>query len=427
MDDGRDVAFEMVASSVRYGVGVTREIGMDLADRGLRRVMVVTDRTVARLQPVATVLESLEANGVTAVLYDRVRVEPTDSSVRDAIDEARRESCDAFVAVGGGSSIDTAKLANLYSTWPPEEFLDYVNSPLGRGCAVPGPLKPLFAVPTTAGTGSETTGVAVFDIEELHVKTGVSSRYLKPVLGYLDPEHTKSAPPAVAASAGLDVLCHAVESYTAMPFTNRPRPERPGLRPPYQGANPISDVWALQAMRMVARHLVRVVEDPSDDEARANMMLAASFAGIGFGNAGVHLPHAMAYPVAGGVKAYRAQGYDVDHPLLPHGVSVILNAPAVFRFTSSANPDRHRAAAEALGADLSTCRREDAGRVLADRITWFMRRLGMPNGLRAIGYGSSDIPALVDGTLAQKRLTSLSPKPVDGETLARIFEEAMGV
>jgi hydroxyacid-oxoacid transhydrogenase len=425
MSDGRDVAFELAASSVRYGVGVTREIGMDLADRGHRRVMVITDRNVGTLGPVATVLESLETNGVAAVLYDRVRIEPTDTSVHDAIEVARRASCDGFVAVGGGSSIDTAKLANLYSTYPPEDFLDYVNRPLGKGLAVPGPLKPLFAVPTTAGTGSETTGVAVFDLERLHLKTGVSSRYLKPALGYLDPEHTKTTPPAVAASAGLDVLCHAVESYTAMPFTDRPRPARPAMRPPYQGANPISDVWSLQAMRMVAKYLVRAVDDPSDDEARANMMLAASFAGIGFGNAGVHLPHAMGYPVAGGVKDYRASGYDVDHPLLPHGMSVILNAPAVFRFTSSANADRHLAAAEALGAEVSTCRREDAGRVLADRITWFMQRLRMPNGIRAVGYNSSDIPALVAGTLAQERLTMLSPKAVDGEALARIFEDAM--
>ena len=426
MADGREVAFEMAASSVRYGVGVTREIGMDLADRGHRRVMVITDRNVGTLRPVTTVLESLAENGLVAVRYDRVRVEPTDTSVRDAIEVARRESCDGFVAVGGGSSIDTAKLANLYSTHPPEDFLDYVNPPLGKGIAVPGPLKPLFAVPTTAGTGSETTGVAVFDLERLHLKTGVSSRYLKPALGYLDPEHTRTAPAAVAASAGLDVLCHAVESYTAMPFTDRPRPLRPALRPPYQGANPISDIWSLQAMRMVARYLVRAVDDPSDDEARANMLLAASFAGIGFGNAGVHLPHAMAYPVAGGVKEYRAPGYDVDHPLLPHGMSVILHAPAVFRFMSSANPDRHLAAAEALGADVSTCRRDDAGRVLADRITWFMQRLKLPDGIRAVGYSSSDIPALVDGTLAQERLTRLSPKAVDGEALARIFEDALG-
>ena len=397
---------------------------MDLADRGIRRVLVVTDPVVAKLPPARAVIDSLDASGVEWVIYDRVRVEPTEESWLDAIDFARGQTFDAIVAVGGGSSIDTAKAVNLYTSHPPADFLDYVNKPIGKGLPVPGPVKPLFAIPTTAGTGSETTGVAIFDLTRLHVKTGISSRLLKPTLGFLDPDHTRSAPAAVAASCGLDILCHAVESYTAIPFTDRPRPDRPSARPPYQGANPISDVWSLQALRMVATHLVRAVENSDDDEARAGMVLAASFAGIGFGNAGVHLPHAMAYPVAGGVKQYRAPGYP-DHALVPHGFSVILNAPAVFAFTGQASPERHLEAAEALGADVSRCRKEDAGRVLADRITWFMQRLNVPNGLGAVGYASADIPALVEGTLAQERLTKLSPRPADAEALARIFENAM--
>ena len=425
MASDHDIAFEMAASAVRYGAGVTREIGVDLADRGHKRVMIVTDRVVAGLPPVTAVLDSLQDSKINIVLYDYVRVEPTDTSLRDISEVALRESCDAFVAIGGGSAIDTAKAANLYSTHPPRDFLDYVNPPIGKGLAVPGPLKPLFAIPTTAGTGSETTGIAVFDLERMHVKTGISSRYLKPTLGYLDPEHTRTLPPAVTASAGLDVLCHAVESYTVIPFTERPRPARPSLRPTYQGANPISDVWSLQALRMVATHLVRVFDDAGDDEARGQMMLAASFAGIGFGSAGVHLPHAMAYPVAGGVKSYRAPGYPPDHALVPHGFSVILNAPAVFRYTARANPVRHLTAAEALGADVSRCKKEDAGRVLADRIRWFMHRLRVPENLRAVGYSTSDIPSLVQGTMAQERLTKISPRTVDADTLARLFEDAM--
>jgi hydroxyacid-oxoacid transhydrogenase len=420
----RDTAFEMAVGAVRYGAGVTREIGLELADRNLRRALIVTDPVVAKLAPARAVVESLDASRVQWAMYDRVRVEPTEESWLDAIDFAREQTFDAIVAVGGGSSIDTAKAMNLYTSHPPADFLDYVNKPIGRGLPVPGPVKPLFAIPTTAGTGSETTGVAIFDLTRMHVKTGISSRLLKPTLGLLDPDHTRSAPAAVATSCGLDILCHAVESYTAIPFTERPRPDRPSARPPYQGANPISDVWSLQAMRMVASHLVRAVEDPDDDEARASLVLAASFAGIGFGNAGVHLPHAMAYPVAGGVKQYRATGYP-DHPLVPHGFSVILNAPAVFAFTAQASPERHLEAAAALGADVSHCRKEDAGRVLAERIAWFMQRLNVPNGLGAVGYSSSDVPALVEGTLAQERLTKLSPRAADAETLTTIFETAM--
>jgi hydroxyacid-oxoacid transhydrogenase len=420
-----EIAFEMAASSIRFGPGVTREVGMDLADLGARKVLVITDPVLAGMMPVHTVLESLESAGVHFDLYDRVRVEPTDESFLDAIGFAKQADYDAYVAVGGGSTIDTAKAVNLYVTYPPVEFLDYVNPPIGKGLPVPGPLKPLFAIPTTAGTGSETTGVSIFDLIRMHAKTGIASRRLKPTLGLLDPENTRSMPPQVAASSGLDILSHAIESYTALPYTGRPYPDRPLVRPAYQGSNPISDIWSLQALRMVCEYIVRAVEDPSDDEARANMLLAASYAGVGFGNAGVHLPHGMSYPVSGNVKSYRAPGYVSDHALVPHGFSVILNAPAVFRFTASSNPERHMQAAEALGVDVAGCHTKDAGRILSERITWFMQRLKTPNGLREIGYTSSDIPKLVEGTLPQHRVTKLSPRPAGPEQLSALFEDAM--
>src|SRR6202789_1650906 len=377
------------------------------------------------MAPVATVLQSCEDNGISFTLFDRVRVEPSDESVQDAARFAASTPHDAIVAVGGGSVIDTAKAANLYACWP-ADFLDYVNQPIGKGKPVPGPLKTLIAIPTTAGTGSETTGVAIFDYKPLRAKTGIAHRRLKPTLGIVDPENTRTLPSAVAAASGLDVLCHAVESWTALPFGERPRPDRPILRPAYQGSNPISDLWSMEALRLTARFLRRAVADPSDDEARAAMMLAASYAGIGFGNAGVHLPHGMSYPVAGLVRSYRARGYDaVDHPMIPHGVSVIVNAPAVFRFTGSSSPERHLKAAEILGADVSRARQEDAGKILADCIIGIMHDLKIPNGLRALGYDSSDIPALVEGTLPQHRVTKLSPRQAGPEDLARLFEDSM--
>jgi hydroxyacid-oxoacid transhydrogenase len=421
----REIAFELAASNVRFGAGVTREVGMDLVDLGVRTALVVTDPTVAQLSPTRSTLASLESAGVEGVLYDRVRVEPTDVSFRDAITFAETVAFDGIVAVGGGSAIDTAKAVNLYTTYPPADFLDYVNAPIGRATPVPGPLKPLIAIPTTAGTGSETTGVSIFDLTTLHAKTGIASRRLKPTLGLLDPDHTVTMPPMVAASSGLDILCHAVESFTAIAYTSRPYPASPALRPAYQGSNPISDIWALQALRIVARYLVRAVDDPADTEAREQMILAASYAGVGFGNAGVHLPHGMSYPVSGHVKQFRAPGYPTEYALVPHGISVILNAPAVFRFTGSANPARHLHAAEALGANVTGAKDADAGQILADHITWFMQRLGVPNGLHALGYTSSDIPALVEGTLPQHRVTKLSPRPAGPDDLASLFEDAM--
>jgi hydroxyacid-oxoacid transhydrogenase len=418
-------AFEMATSAIRFGPGVTREIGPELADLGLRRVMVVTDPIVARLPPVATALQALDDSKISYALFDKARVEPTDRSFQEAIDFAKAGDFQGFLAVGGGSVIDTAKAANLYSTHPPADFLDYVNPPIGKGVPPPGPLKPLFAIPTTAGTGSETTGVAIFDRAALHAKTGIAHRRLKPTLGLLDPDNTRTQPPAVAASAGLDVLSHALESFTAVPYQERPRPARPVLRPAYQGSNPISDVWVLQSLRMVAEFLPRAVADPGDDQARAQMILASAYAGVGFGNAGVHLPHGMSYPVAGMVRAFKPDGYDVDHPIVPHGMSVILNAPAVFRFTAPACPQRHLQAAAILGADISRACPEDAGKILAERIIHFMQVLHMPNGLQAVGYSTADIPALVKGTLPQHRVTKLSPRPAGEDDLAKLFEDAM--
>jgi len=292
-----ETAFTMDTSSIKFGPGVTREVGHEMRQLGTKRVMVVTDPNLANSEPVAVTLAALRAVGIDAVLFDQVRVEPSDASFREAIRFAVQGRCDGYVAVGGGSCIDTAKAANLYATYP-AEFLAYVNPPIGEGRPVPGSLKPLIAIPTTAGTGSETTGVAIFDFLEMHAKTGIAHRALRPAMGIVDPDNTRTLPKMVVACSGLDVLGHALESFTALPYGQRPAPEHPRLRPAYQGSNPISDIWSTRAIEMVTQNLVRVLEAPEDDAARSAMLLAATFAGVGFGNAGVHLPHGMSYPTA---------------------------------------------------------------------------------------------------------------------------------
>jgi hydroxyacid-oxoacid transhydrogenase len=414
----------MDTSSIKFGPGATREVGADMSRLGGHRVLVVTDPRLAVGETVATALDALRREGIDAVLYDRVRVEPTDATFMDAAVFAADGKFDGYVAVGGGSVMDTAKAANLYATYP-APLLTYVNPPIGEGKPVPGPLKPLIAIPTTAGTGSETTGVAIFDFEEMHVKTGIAHRALRPALGIVDPDNTRTMPPMVAACSALDVLSHAVESFTTLPFSERPAPDHPGLRPAYQGANPISDVWASKAMDVMARHIARAVDDPSDDEARGEMLLAAAYAGIGFGNAGVHLPHGMSYPVSGMVRHYFPPGYPDDHPIVPHGMSVILNAPAVFRWTAQAKPERHLQAARLLGAETGGAAAEDAGEILASQIERIMRRVGMPNGLSGVGLGTDDVDALVAGTLPQHRVTKLSPRPAAAEDLRELFLSAM--
>jgi hydroxyacid-oxoacid transhydrogenase len=419
-----ETVFAVDSGSIKFGPGATREVGYDMKRLGGRRVMVLTDRNLVNKEPVHITLEALRAQGIDAVLYDGVRIEPTDVSFKTAIEFASEGRFDGYVAVGGGSVMDTAKAANLYATYP-ADFLAYVNPPIGRGEPVPGPLRPLICIPTTAGTGSETTAVAIFDLEDMHTKTGIAHRLLRPALGIVDPNNTRTLPPMAAACTGFDVLCHAIESLTALPYTQRPAPPDPSQRTPYQGANPISDVWAARAIEMASQHIMRVVEDPSDDEARLQMMLAACMAGIGFGNAGVHLPHGMSYPVAGMVRSYIPPGYISDHPIVPHGMAVVLNAPAVFRFTAAANPERHLWAARLMGVNTAGARPEDAGELLAGALVALMRRTGMPNGLGAVGYGPDDVPKLVEGTLPQHRVTKLSPRPFTEAELAQLFLDAM--
>ena len=419
-----ETAFSMDTSSIKYGPGVTREVGFDMTNYGCRRVMVVTDPYLSGTPSVAVTMESLREAGIDAVLYDQSSVEPTDASFKAAIEFAQAGNFDGFLAVGGGSSMDTAKAANLYATHP-ADFMTYVNPPIGEGVPVPGPLKPMMAIPTTAGTGSETTGVAIFDYLAMRAKTGIAHRSLRPLMGIIDPDNTRSMPKMVAACTGLDQLTHALEALTALPFSQRPAPEHPKFRPAYQGANPISNIWASEAVKMISRHLVRVIENPDDTDARGQVLLAATFAGIGFGNGGVHLAHGMSYPVSGMVRDYVPEGYPAGHPIVPHGMAVCLNAPAVFRFTGHANPQIHLYCAELMGVDTREARPEEAGDILADAIVDLMRRVDMPNGLAAVGYGPADVDQLVEGTLPQHRVTKLSPRPASAEDLKQLFLDSM--
>ncbi|MCD5400024.1 MAG: iron-containing alcohol dehydrogenase, partial [Dehalococcoidia bacterium] len=303
-----DTAFTIDTSSIKYGPGVTGEVGYEMARLGARKVLIVTDSNIVKTNAVQLAQDSLASENIQVITYDRVRVEPTDESFKDAISFATEGDFDGYVAIGGGSTIDTAKAANLYATYP-ADFLTYVNAPIGKGLPVPGPLKPLIAIPTTGGTGSETTGVAIFDLLDMKAKTGIAHRSLRPVMGLVDPDNAGTMPKMVQACSGLDVLCHGLESYTAIPFHTREAPENPGLRPSYQGSNPISDVWSTRAIEMCTQNIVSSVHNSDDYESRSQMMLAATFAGVGFGNAGCHLPHGMSYPVAGMVEKNFVEGY----------------------------------------------------------------------------------------------------------------------
>ncbi|MCB2099973.1 MAG: iron-containing alcohol dehydrogenase, partial [Rhodobacterales bacterium] len=330
---GHETVFSVSASSLKFGAGCLGELGADARAMGMQRVALFTDRHVKDTAPGARALESLQRAGLDVAEFTATKVEPTDGSFKEAIAFAQDGGFDGYVSLGGGSVMDTAKAANLYATHP-ADFLDYVNAPIGGGRPVPGPVRPHIACPTTCGTGSEMTGAAIFDLVAQQVKTGISSVQLKPTLAVVDPETSYSLPAGVVASTGFDVFTHAIESYTARPYTRREAAADPRQRPVYQGANPWSDIGAMQAIRLGGAYLVRAVADAADHEARDGLTFASALAGLAFGNAGVHIPHAMSYSVAGMNHSFVAAGYEGDNPMVPHGISVVLNAPAAFRFTA---------------------------------------------------------------------------------------------
>ncbi|MCX7623196.1 MAG: iron-containing alcohol dehydrogenase [Thermomicrobium sp.] len=408
----------------RFGPDATSELPFELERLRARRVLLVADRALRPHGLVDRVERLVRDAGAEVVTFDQVHIEPTDRWLRDAIAFAREVQPDAYVSLGGGSTIDTAKAMNLFTTHPADLF-DYINKPVGKGLPVPGPLAPHIALPTTAGTGSETTAVIALELSAQRLKTGISHRYLRPTIALVDPLNTVTCPPMVTAYAGLDVLCHAIESYTAKPYHVRPQPPSPAERPAYIGSNPIADLWSAQAIRWGARYLRRAFFAPLDLEARSFMALASLTAGIGFGNAGVHIPHAMSYPIAGMVREYFPPDYEVDEPLIPHGLAVVVGAPAALRFTAAAWPERHAEVAELLGIDTRGMPVRAAAEAVAEWLQQLMRDLGLPSGLEELGFTEQDIPALVQGTLAQQRILVNSPRPVDERSLAEIFRQAL--
>jgi hydroxyacid-oxoacid transhydrogenase len=419
-----ETIFTVDPRPIKFGVGACRELAYEVRRLNITSVALFSDAVTIGLAPTLLALQSLDEAGIAYQVYSQTRVEPTDRSFAEATAFLDQGNFDGMVSIGGGSVIDTAKAANLFHRYP-AQLLDYVNKPIGKGLPVPGKLMPHIACPTTSGTGSESTGVAVFDLVEQHVKTGISSALMKPDMGIIDPSFTWGLPPLVTAATGFDVLTHAIESYTAVPFTERAARSDPSLRPPYQGANPHSDSGSLEAIKLAAKYIHRAVSDPHDKEARSAMMYAATMAGISFGNAGVHVPHGMSYSVAGLIKDYYPQGWPQDHSMCPHGISVVVNAPAAFRFTAEALPERHWQAAKTLGANMQGVSLNQGGHALAERMIELMKLCGIPNGLTALHYSEADIPALVDGAYKQQRLLVNSPRKVTPENLAEIYRDAM--
>ena len=418
-----ETVFTMETTPLKFGPGATAEVAYDLKRLGVRRPLLVTDRGLMQTGLPDRVCRLMREADLSADLYDDVHVEPTDASWDAIASYVLGRDYDGFVALGGGSVIDSAKAANLFTTHP-APLADYLNKPIGKGLPVPGPLKPLIAIPTTAGTGSETTAVAVLDVVSLHVKTGIQHRYLRPSLAIVDPLNTLTLPAKATAYPAFDVLTHALESFTSRAYDARPR-HRPDERPVYVGRNPVSDLWCEKALEYLGRSVRRAVLNGYDVAARTDLALAATYAGIGFGNAGVHVPHAIAYPVAGQVRDFTPPDYPQEEPLIPHGLSVMSTAPATFEWTFPTSPERHMRAAQLLGANISAVTDAEASSVLPNTLRALMRDTDIPNGLAALGFGDADVSSLVEGALKQQRLLVCSPRDVGAPELEAIIRASM--
>jgi alcohol dehydrogenase class IV len=429
-NESSDKAFTVGMPTFTFGAGCLAESGEQARELSLRRVALFTDRGVAASPHLGVVRDALAAAGVEAIVYDEVSIEPTTASFKSAAKFAAEGGFDGYVSVGGGSVIDTCKAANLYASYP-ADFMNYVNAPIGGGQKVPGPVKPHIACPTTCGTGSETTGIAIFNMTEINAKTGIISRRLIPTIALVDPDVTATLPRNVVAASGFDCMSHALEAMTARPWPRRLNPARGVGRPVSQGANPFSDALAAEALQGVGKFLVRAVNDAGDAEARTEMMYAAMMAGIAFNAAGCHLPHGLSYAVSGLARDFELPGYPKGKTLVPHGMAVVLNNPSVWRYTAQCSPERHVHGAACLGVatrDLSSLRPGDAveaGEALAGRVVELMRAAAMPNGLSGLGFGAGDVDALAAGAEPQWRVIRNAPRDVTRDDLKALFSSAM--
>ena len=415
----KETIFGLESTQLKFGRNSLNELGWELSKYNSKKILLVVDPVLQDFDITQKILDQIKSSGVEVIIFDNISVEPTLKSLEVASQFALENSFDLIVAAGGGSTIDTAKVTNLIKVCG-GAVMDYVNVPIGKGKKPNSQLLPLIAIPTTSGSGSEATTVAVLDIPELKLKTGISHRFLRPTLALVDPELSKTTPSGVTASAGLDVICHAIESFISKPYHQREKPNSPDERPPYQGSNPVSDIWSMKAIDFGGKYLSRAVLNGDDIEARGNMMLSATLAGIGFGTAGVHIPHACAYPIAGLKYSYQASGY--KKCFVPHGLSVIVTAPAVFRFTYDVDPEKHIKAAELLKGSVID---NPSPESLSYELIKLMKEVGAPSGIKELGYVEQDISKIIKGAMKQQRLLSIAPKEVSENDLNQILIQSM--
>ena len=416
--------FTVMMPKLTFGRGCLSEVGDRAKGRGLSRVALITDPFLRDGPYVDTAQNALKKSGIDVAVFSDIRIEPDDRTIIAAADFLRDGHFDGVVSVGGGSAMDTAKAGMVYALYP-AEFTDYFGPPVGASRPVPGPLLPHIACPTTSGTGSECTSVSVVRLSTLNTKFVLGSPHLLPVEALVDPACTDTLPSNIIASTGYDLMCHAIECYTAKAYTRWDRVEDPNSRTLLQGANPWSDMSARRALEIVDEYLVRGVGDKADSEARDQLMWGATLAGMAFGNSGTHLPHAMSYGVTHLMHDITTDGYPVESPFVPHGISVMVNAPAIFRYLAEGAPERHLEAASFLGAETGGAAPDEAGEIIAGKMIRLMRDTNGPNGLGGVGFGPGDVQGLAACSIQQTRAIHNAPRVADLQDMERIYSDSI--
>lgn len=408
-----DSVFTVRNVQVKFGEGVASETGYEAKRMGVKKALIVTDENISKNTDILPAIkDSLEKAGLGFDVFDSSPIEPIDTAFMNGLESIKGNVYDGFISVGGGSSIDTAKLLNLYTTYPVQDFKDYVAPPTGLGKTIPGPLKPLIAIPTTAGTGSENTPVAIIDLEKEKLKVGISHQYLLPNLALLDPVLTITLSNYYTASTGMDALLHSIEAYTSLPYYAREKPESPDKRPVYIGANPVSDLFVEKSIELVAKYLRRACHNPYDLEARKNMLLAAHLGGA-FGNAGVHIPHSLAYPLAG------------RNHQLPHGISVCVTAPAALEFIIAASAAKLKKVAKLMGKNTDGMSNLEGAYLAKEAVVELMKDIDFPSGIEAVGFNETDVEELSEAAMQVQRLLACSPRPVKIDDVKEIYKKSL--
>ena len=406
-----DSVYSLKFVPAKFGADATEEIGYNARELGGKEALLVTDKGITKTGLVEHIKQLLETQGIKTNIWDDVRPEPSFESMQNAVDYASNLNADIFVGVGGGSSMDTAKVVNLITTYK-GNILDYVAPPIGKGRRVLGPCKPLIAVPTTAGTGSEASPAAIFSLPDQALKLGFSFDFIRPSLASLDPLVTVTMPPHVTASTGMDALSHAIEAYVTWDYDSKPRPKTPLERPIYEGATVFTDLLAAKSMELIERSIRRAVFRGNDVKARSDMLLASFFAGVAFTNAGLGAVHAASFPV--GAKFHA-----------PHGLVCAILLPAVMKHNLPSNYRKYAEIAKLLGEDVEKQNTRKAAESSVESVNRLMKDIGMPIGLIDIGAEEKDIPELARESMKVQRLLTGNPRPVTQKDMEHILTNAL--